>query len=328
MVDMNTTQVAYTPAESGNDKKSGNGEFSFFGDDGFTFWDFVDMVNPLQHLPVVGTAYRQITGDELDPGARLAGGTLFGGPIGLAASAFDVILEHNSGKDMGEHVVAWFDGEEQSVEDKPTMMAKNDFSNPNVASFAPIIPQSEADAFAAGEASLRMAELQEFMNPVMGQEIPAPAVQAAPKGAGSAGTWTPPLNVDHPFPTERSLETTPQRDLTSLYQPRPDVETTQIQLQQAAAVAPSVTPAPQREFGFQAKQSHDESLDALRAFARDMKAQQQNVKAAEETKVTQQAPSVPATSPTQLSQTQDNAWFANMMSQNIDRYAQRMPGKS
>ena len=59
-----------------------NGDDTMFGEDGFTFADFVDVINPLQHIPLVSQAYRAITGDEISPGSRLAGATLFGGPVG------------------------------------------------------------------------------------------------------------------------------------------------------------------------------------------------------------------------------------------------------
>ena len=345
MVDTAYTQIAYSPQETAKDASkpdaSGNSEFSFFGEDGFSFLDFVDMINPLQHIPVVSTAYREMTGDELDPGSRLAGGTLFGGPIGLAASAFNVILEHNTGKDAGEHVVAWFDGEEAPVDD--TMLAKND-QNPAVASFAPVIPDSEADAFAAGEASLRMAELQEFMSPGASVQEVTPQVQNNPKGAGSAGTWSPPLNVDHPFPTERPLN--PQdTTVSSFYQAQPALN-----VAQAETVSNS-----KQAFGFKAKASHEDSIDALRAYAQDnqmppvqqavrqpasaptsqdnpieqnslsaLQAFARDVQAQRQAETARQALNTPehppVTTTSQLNQTNDNAWFANMMSQNMDRY--------
>lgn len=75
------------------------------------FWDLVDVVNPLQHLPVVGVLYRELTGDKISAPARIAGGLLFGGPLGMAASAADVGLEAISGETLGEHVMAWLEGE-------------------------------------------------------------------------------------------------------------------------------------------------------------------------------------------------------------------------
>ncbi len=77
-----------------------------FGKDGFTFGDFLDIINPLQHIPIVSSVYRAMTGDKIDPGARLVGGGLFGGPIGLAASIVSGIVEESTGKDPGEHALA------------------------------------------------------------------------------------------------------------------------------------------------------------------------------------------------------------------------------
>ena len=86
----------------------GGKEFKAFGDDGFTFWDLVDVVNPLQHIPVVSTLYRDLTDDTLDPAPRVMGDTLYMGPIGLVASVANVMVEHNTGKDVGSHVMAYF----------------------------------------------------------------------------------------------------------------------------------------------------------------------------------------------------------------------------
>ncbi len=86
-------------------------EFQAFGEDGFTFWDLLDVVNPLQHIPIVSTLYRNMTEDQLDPAPRVMGSTLFLGPIGLASSLLNVVVEHNTGKDVGEHVMAYFNDE-------------------------------------------------------------------------------------------------------------------------------------------------------------------------------------------------------------------------
>mgnify|MGYP003629623292 CR=1 FL=1 len=93
----------------------GGKEFKAFGDDGLTFWDLVDVVNPLQHIPVVSTLYRDLTDDTLDPAPRVMGGTLFMGPIGLVASVANVMVEHNTGKDMGGHVLAYFRDDAQPL---------------------------------------------------------------------------------------------------------------------------------------------------------------------------------------------------------------------
>ena len=70
-----------------------------------SFWDLVDVINPLQHIPVVSTIYREVSGDEISGLARLAGGFLFGGPIGLASSAANLGIEMMTGDDLGDHVM-------------------------------------------------------------------------------------------------------------------------------------------------------------------------------------------------------------------------------
>lgn len=45
-----------------------------WGDDGFRFGDLIDIVNPLQHVPIVSWAYRALTGDTIAPAAKVLGG--------------------------------------------------------------------------------------------------------------------------------------------------------------------------------------------------------------------------------------------------------------
>jgi hypothetical protein len=58
-----------------------------------TFRDFLSALNPLQHLPLVGTIYRAVTGETLVPAMRVAGGFLMGGPVGAIASAVGAAAE-------------------------------------------------------------------------------------------------------------------------------------------------------------------------------------------------------------------------------------------
>jgi len=83
-----------------------------FGKDGFNFKDLVDIVNPLQHLPVVGTIYRAVTGDELAPAPRVIGGALFGGIAGFVTSLANAVLENETGHDAGDTVLALFTGDD------------------------------------------------------------------------------------------------------------------------------------------------------------------------------------------------------------------------
>lgn len=99
-------------------------EFKVFGDDGFTFWDFVDIINPLQHIPVVSAVYRDMTADQIDPGPKVMGGTLFMGPIGLVSSLADVWVQHETGKDMGGHMMAMFKDDAQPLAGAATAAAE------------------------------------------------------------------------------------------------------------------------------------------------------------------------------------------------------------
>lgn len=82
----------------------------------FTFGDFLDIINPLQHIPVVSTLYREITGDEISPHARIIGDTLFGGPAGFLSSIANVFYEEVAGEDIGETALAFFTGEDDTGE--------------------------------------------------------------------------------------------------------------------------------------------------------------------------------------------------------------------
>ncbi len=95
-------------------------------DSGFGFDDLIDIVNPLQHVPIVSTAYRSVTGDRIGPVPRLLGGALFGGLIGFALGAANAVLQHITGKDAGEHVVAALFGGPESSEPDAVMVASAD----------------------------------------------------------------------------------------------------------------------------------------------------------------------------------------------------------
>lgn len=81
-------------------------EKDMFGADGLTFADVLDVVNPLQHIPLVSHVYREATGDTIADGPKMMGATLFGGPVGLLASSADVALKRETGRDAIGHLVA------------------------------------------------------------------------------------------------------------------------------------------------------------------------------------------------------------------------------
>jgi hypothetical protein len=74
--------------------------------DEYTFGDLIDIINPLQHLPVIGTLYRKFTGDTIKPMSNIIGGAVFGGPIGVVSSTINVAVKSTTGKDIAENAFA------------------------------------------------------------------------------------------------------------------------------------------------------------------------------------------------------------------------------
>ncbi len=89
------------------------------GHGGSFFSELLDIINPLQHLPVIGTIYRALTGEHVDTFARVAGDTLYGGVWGAATAVADVAFEAITGKSAEDTVLAWFD----SSDDGPKVAA-------------------------------------------------------------------------------------------------------------------------------------------------------------------------------------------------------------
>lgn len=89
----------------------------------FSFSDFLSVINPLQHIPIVGSIYRAVTGDTIKPAARVLGGMIFGGPVGLIASAFNAVIEQTKGKDLGDQAIALFTPDKGSPTEPATQFA-------------------------------------------------------------------------------------------------------------------------------------------------------------------------------------------------------------
>ena len=93
-----------TPGIENDFVEVGDGGQFWSNEDGPTFAEFLDIINPLQHIPVVSTIYRAITGDQISTGSRFLGGMLFGGPAGAIAAGVASLFEEASGGDLGQHI--------------------------------------------------------------------------------------------------------------------------------------------------------------------------------------------------------------------------------
>lgn len=108
------------------------------------FADILDTLNPLQHIPLLSNLYQSASGDTPPSvGARLAGGALFGGPLGFLASLFNVIVEQESGRDLTGHVLAALNG------DSATGVNAGGEEITHVASTSPFISASRQSAYNA-----------------------------------------------------------------------------------------------------------------------------------------------------------------------------------
>lgn len=167
------------------------------GDDEASFWDFLDVINPLQHIPIVNNLYREATGDKIGVAARLVGGTLFGGPLGLIASAANCILEESTGHDAGGHVIALFRDEDPATTGTGTALAAAEEKAPapeaQAARLEASMPQQSQVLAAAAEPKITepkaadAAKAQPLLMPdlVGGDTQPASAAAVKPVAVAS-----------------------------------------------------------------------------------------------------------------------------------------------
>ncbi|TAE81252.1 MAG: hypothetical protein EAZ74_01375 [Alphaproteobacteria bacterium] len=114
------------------------------GDAPSLFSELVDAVNPLHHVPILSNAYRAATGETLSLGARIAGGGLYGGVIGAAASLVMGVAEEVHGEPLERTAMDALGIAGESSPYQPTPLVIHDL---------------KADD---GEAMLRLAQSQAF----------------------------------------------------------------------------------------------------------------------------------------------------------------------
>lgn len=117
-----------------------------------SFGDFLDMINPLQHIPVVGTIYRAVTGDTIKPAAQVIGDIAYGGPIGGIASIFGAIISQANGRSIEDTMLAsmGLGGEHPNPGSATAVAAADAAPAPQPAPAAPAPTVAVAEAPAAG----------------------------------------------------------------------------------------------------------------------------------------------------------------------------------
>ena len=152
------------------------------------FGDLLDALNPLQHLPIVGMVYRELTGDIPHPAARVIGGAIFGGASGMFSGVLNAIVEQETGKDLAQLALGLvIDG----------------------AGGAPAAPAVAAEPSAAGEATPdeTTARIPAPASPAIAEMQPieeAPETAVAP-AAGNPAAPPSPAPSRRPAPGTRDL---------------------------------------------------------------------------------------------------------------------------
>ena len=100
---------------TGPNKKEPAKQVSFWKNGDFGFGDLLDIINPLQHLPIVATLYRNMTGDRLGMAPRVIGGALWGRIGGFVAGLVNSVVEWFTGKDIGDHIYAFLFGKPEAT---------------------------------------------------------------------------------------------------------------------------------------------------------------------------------------------------------------------
>ena len=182
----------------------------------FSFNDFIDIINPLQHIPVVNLAYRGLTGDSISPVAQIVGGGIYGGPVGAVSGTVNAVVQGTTGKDIAGNVLALVVGDDgtYAVENPDTAPDSIDRNNPEMA-------LSLASAQYTGETYMPVPVKSAEPPPTaMGFTAMRQATAAYEKTAmadGRTAGWTtqvkelPALDVDY-APAKIDLDHLPTRD--------------------------------------------------------------------------------------------------------------------
>ncbi|SOD98976.1 hypothetical protein [Caenispirillum bisanense] len=181
------------------------------GDDDVSFWDFVDIINPLQHLPIISTIYREITGDTIKPLTRVAGGALFGGVIGVAAAVVTQVVEEAAGLQEGETLLSLFDGDEGEA---PTQVAQGDSATDRIGRYATATP-----AGAEGGEVQTAAAMPASAGNLAAPPASAPAAAGETTTAGADARFFPAAQAPAGFMPIRASDFRPTGALTRMPAP-------------------------------------------------------------------------------------------------------------
>lgn len=227
-----------------------------------TFGDMLEALNPLQHLPVIGSIYRSVTGATIEPAARVVGGLLFGGLGGGISSVANALIEGISGKDVGENLIAMVSPGRDAPPPPPTVDSRTgttgspDLHFASLAAGTPAIgsgersgllttwiaggaPQTAPEPYvpefdmrmASGSTKAPGAIVAAFAPPP-----PAPVPSAAPAEPQLAAAAAPPVSTSLPLAAAPAPEAIPRAMPLDSYRARAQ----SVMVQGPAARAPAI----------------------------------------------------------------------------------------
>lgn len=107
----------------------------------FSFRDIIDIINPLQHIPIVVTIYRNMTGEKIGAVPRVIGGALWGRLGGFVSGLVNAFVDWFTGKDIGDHIYSALFGRPGESANE-TVVAQT--AEPLIAAVAPAAVQETA----------------------------------------------------------------------------------------------------------------------------------------------------------------------------------------
>ena len=175
--------------------------------DGKSFFEnMLDIVNPLEHLPIVSTIYHAITGNQSGDLEKMAGDTLYGGPMGLASSVADIAFEKITGKSFGDTVMSWVGLDNDDASSGNTALASKTATTPDAATAA-LNKGSLAPAANMAQAATALPLVANIM-PFTAVANSAPAQLATPDKLTSVSTDT----AAAPANAQSAVDISPQTD--------------------------------------------------------------------------------------------------------------------
>ena len=174
-----------------------------WGGDGFGFNDFLDLINPLQHVPGVSTLYRAVTGDAIADEARFIGHIVYGGPLGLIAATAETLATDRDGRGLSENLAAWWGGEAETAvaarrPGPPTALhAPRDSAATGAAAadraLAPTPPATPKSAAALTAESASLQQVRgDLLDAFIQRQNNAPPATSKTPGAAAAAPLAPP----------------------------------------------------------------------------------------------------------------------------------------